>query len=137
MRAFRTIAALVTLTSCQPAEDPLIAKAKEAVAEKVKDPASAQFKDVNLCKTKGMVQGQFNAKNSFGAYTGYETFFFIDGTAFMIGSFPFDAANEKDRAYFAHLAVVCYHGGDPSLGTFYGYSSPSNSGDANLAGDNR
>lgn len=113
--------ALLALSGCKPSDDPELTKAKALVARQLRDPSSAQFRDVEKCYGHpAMFTGSVNGKNSFGAYTGFESFFVVGGTAFMIGSFPFDAVNEKDRAYFAHLATVCQKGGNPDLGNFYG-----------------
>lgn len=54
-----------------------IVSAKRAVRASLKDPDSAQFKDVyaNYTEEFGVVAcGQFNAKNSYGAYTGFKRF---------------------------------------------------------------
>ncbi|MES2422066.1 MAG: zinc ribbon domain-containing protein [Pseudomonadota bacterium] len=40
----------------------------------LKDPASAQF--VDLSSSTGCLTGKFNAKNSFGAYTGFVDFYY-------------------------------------------------------------
>ena len=50
-----------------------IAKAKAQVATQLKDPASAQFKDVE--DVGGRVCGQVNARNAFGGYTGFFQFY--------------------------------------------------------------
>jgi len=61
----------------------VIAAAKESVAHDFKDPSSAQFRDVRIVITNGeknpkekihAVCGEVNAKNSFGAYTGFKRF---------------------------------------------------------------
>lgn len=55
-----------------PAE---VLAAQEAVKLKLKDPASAQFRNV---KSKGYsVCGEVNAKNGFGGYTGYTRFTYL------------------------------------------------------------
>ncbi len=54
-----------------------ITAAQKAVRREFKDPDSAQFKDVfaNYTEAYGVVAcGYVNAKNSFGAYTGYKAF---------------------------------------------------------------
>ena len=55
----------------------VIVAAQRAVRNTLKDPDSAQFKDVfaNYTEAVGLVAcGQVNAKNSFGAYTGFRAF---------------------------------------------------------------
>jgi len=54
-----------------------IVDAKRAVKNSLKDPNSAEFKDVyaNYTEAVGLVAcGRVNAKNSFGAYTGFRAF---------------------------------------------------------------
>ena len=47
--------------------------AKEAVKLKLKDPDSAQFRNVRTVRV-GLVCGEVNAKNSMGGYVGYTAF---------------------------------------------------------------
>jgi len=54
-----------------------IVAAKRAVKNSLKDPESAEFKDVYANYTDGydvVACGYVNAKNSFGGYTGYKAF---------------------------------------------------------------
>lgn len=57
--------------------DPRIEAAESTVKEGLKDPGSAQFKDV-VVKTNSLgetaVCGQYNARNSFGGYVGFQPF---------------------------------------------------------------
>ncbi|MBV5305932.1 MAG: hypothetical protein J0652_04475 [Desulfobulbaceae bacterium] len=65
-----------------------IVSAKRAIKNRVKDPDSVTFKDVFYSKTDkdGEVAcGRFNAKNSFGAYTGYTRFISNGKTTFIEG----------------------------------------------------
>ena len=57
-------------------QDDAIAKGKEAVANGMKDPFSAVFKDLRLMKFRDMYVtcGQVNAKNSYGGYVGFRDF---------------------------------------------------------------
>src|SRR5690606_39009213 len=48
--------------------------AKAAVVAQLKDPDSVQFRDLVVGTKSGRVCGEFNAKNSFGAYVGYKWF---------------------------------------------------------------
>jgi hypothetical protein len=61
-------------------------KAKEAVTAKLKDPSSAQFRNVQD-KGSGLVCGEVNAKNGFGGYGGFEKFKVQSG-AVVIGGDP-------------------------------------------------
>ncbi len=52
-------------------------KGKEAVKLKLKDPSSAQFKDVYFHRGANnvpMTCGEVNSKNSYGGYNGYQKF---------------------------------------------------------------
>lgn len=55
--------------------DDTISRAETAMRNTLKDPDSAQFKDVERCGNGAMVKGSVNAKNNFGAYTGFEEFY--------------------------------------------------------------
>ncbi|MDN3524334.1 hypothetical protein QWY79_03535 [Halomonas sabkhae] len=50
--------------------------AKNAVAEKLRDPESAKFRSLDVFGPHGsiVVCGQVNGKNGFGAYAGFERF---------------------------------------------------------------
>lgn len=64
----------VVLTGCTPSA---VDKAKAAVAEKLRDPDSAKFRNVvSGTNSEGLdaVCGEVNGKNTFGAYSGYERF---------------------------------------------------------------
>jgi hypothetical protein len=61
-------------------------EAKQAVVDQLKDPASVEWKDVrskervdSLGKKRILVCGQYNAKNSYGGYRGFEEFVWDDG----------------------------------------------------------
>ncbi|MET3725089.1 hypothetical protein [Sphingomonas trueperi] len=55
------------------ADDRALAKAKERVGEKLKDPTSAIFSELHVTEDK-YVCGYVNAKNSYGGYVGRERF---------------------------------------------------------------
>ena len=55
----------------------LIEKAKNAVKHELKDPDSAQFRNVHIKRGfEGVVQGEVNAKNSYGGYIGFDKFYY-------------------------------------------------------------
>jgi hypothetical protein len=118
MGRFGLLLAITTLGSCHPTEDPLLAEAKKSLADKMKDPSSVQFRNVKLCETKGMVTGEANAKNSFGAYTGFEPFVYANRGSYTISSLPLALEPETGGKYLIHLINVCYQGGDPSFNAF-------------------
>jgi hypothetical protein len=54
----------------------LIEKAKDAIRERLKDPESAQFRNIRVGKEDFKpVRGEVNAKNSYGGYIGYQKFY--------------------------------------------------------------
>jgi len=65
--------AALCLVGCDSAP---IAKAKSRISERLKDPSSAKFKDVSVCSNDDtVIRGDLNAKNAYGAYTGFKPFF--------------------------------------------------------------
>jgi len=58
------------------ADQVLIEQAKASVKLDLKDPDSAQFRDVRVKQTEeGVVIGEVNSKNIYGGYSGYEKFY--------------------------------------------------------------
>lgn len=58
-----------------------VADAKRRLTRDFKDPGSAQFRNTYLTTDKGTAValcGEVNAKNSFGAYTGFRPFYVMD-----------------------------------------------------------
>lgn len=64
-------------------EQKLIESAKQAAAYDLKDPSSAQFRNVRLVSYSDgrVVCGEINAKNSYGAYVGFSAFMATDTEA--------------------------------------------------------
>lgn len=63
------------------AQAALVERAKAAVAHDLKDPWSARFRDVHVhhdFEDWKTVCGQVNAKNSYGAYSGFQRFFYVE-----------------------------------------------------------
>nr|WP_154294235.1 hypothetical protein [Escherichia coli] len=73
----------LVLAGCKPGEEKAISLAKSEVAANLKDPASAQFRNVKIAKMTdaddgriiAVVCGEINGKNGFGAYAGFHPFF--------------------------------------------------------------
>ena len=73
----------LVLAGCMPGEEKAISLAKSEVAANLKDPASAQFRNVKVAKMMdadegrvfAIVCGEINGKNGFGAYAGFHPFF--------------------------------------------------------------
>lgn len=61
-------------------------EAKEAVSRKMRDPSSVQFRELRTVKQADgtrAVCGEYNAKNAFGAYVGFEGFVFHEGRVYL------------------------------------------------------
>lgn len=62
-----------------------IQKAKQGVQAQMKDPSSVQFRNIQGYNKGGMTLlcGELNAKNSFGGYTGFDHFTYVEGHLFI------------------------------------------------------
>ncbi|MGP9798170.1 hypothetical protein ACT3UJ_12520 [Halomonas sp. 86] len=59
-----------------------VKKSKEAVADRLRDPDSAQFRNIKSGKASNGLEtvcGEVNGKNAYGAYSGYERFIANNG----------------------------------------------------------
>ena len=77
---------------------------EDKVREEFKDPASVQFRDTKACSADPSIfQGEVNAKNGFGAYTGFSAFYASDatGAVSVLGqsSLSDDFSEMQDRCY--------------------------------------
>jgi hypothetical protein len=99
----RFIAAVLTANLFGPSafadDTPLIGQAEVAVIAKLRDPDSAQFRNVlvrhRTCKSgtciddpadpagPAIVCGEVNGKNGFGGYAGFQPFIYWNGNLFM------------------------------------------------------
>lgn len=88
-----SVVAIVVLTACgggggdesAPSEDPqtqatnsAISEAQNYVSSQMRDPASVVYRELKVYRlgSDTTVCGQFNAKNGFGAYGGYRSFYY-------------------------------------------------------------
>lgn len=68
------------LAGCGSAQNDLVGKAEDAVRHIAKDPDSVIFREVRVVQLDTgaglapIVCGEFNAKNGFGGYSGFEAF---------------------------------------------------------------
>ncbi len=72
------LALTLMLAGCDLDEilSPAIHNAKEGVREDMRDPSSTIFRNVKVCpRDKNIVTGEYNSKNGFGAYAGFERFY--------------------------------------------------------------
>lgn len=65
---------LVAQAPAKIAAQAALARARQHVTSRLKDPDSAQFQDVTYDASNRVACGQVNAKNSFGGYTGFQQF---------------------------------------------------------------
>lgn len=91
MRAIFLSAFMVALASCGEQRS-----VEDAVREVMKDPKSAEFRRIQVCKSDPKVWvGEVNAKNSYGAYEGF-TVFFYDGDEVYLPDHPrFEGAGSR------------------------------------------
>jgi hypothetical protein len=66
---FLLLCFLILLTACESSEEKAI---KSFVSSQFKDPQSTQFQKITL--DRGVMCGELNTKNSYGAYTGFQRF---------------------------------------------------------------
>jgi hypothetical protein len=88
----------------------IVAIAEKTVAAQMRDPESVHFQNVvvRYAYGKPYVCGQFNAKNGFGAYVGYEGFLFAGPTAIILN-------NDKSSSYYTDLALANYSLADTQI----------------------
>ena len=104
-RCSALFAILLAIAACSPTSsaprDPnaeLLAKAEEGILSQLKDPESAQFRNL-LLNGQNVVCGEVNARNSFGGYSGFSAFWYDSGTG---ETFLFDPNQDgRGKAYDA------------------------------------
>lgn len=78
----------VLLVACA---DPFQSEVQERVAYKLKDPASAEFREVDYYPEVKLACGEVNGKNSYGAKSGFSGFIYDNGMV--------DFENDSGYAY--------------------------------------
>jgi hypothetical protein len=94
--------------------DPLLARAKAAVADQLKDPRSAQFRGV-VSKIDSythlrVVCGEINGKNAYGGYVGFQKFAFVPSSGIAViapDDDDYQSMTEDERSTVAHLFTMC------------------------------
>lgn len=71
MRFLWGVVAMIVLSGCGKSD---IDRAREAVAEQLKDPTSAQFRNERVVGSDKTVCGEVNGKNSVGGYVGFVSY---------------------------------------------------------------
>lgn len=96
---------MIGLLMMAAATSGLIAQAKHAVRENLKDPMSAVFKEVYV--TKDGVCGEVNAKNGYGGYSGFSRFVFAKKAGVALIN-PDDPSSEESLLFDRIESKVCY-----------------------------
>jgi hypothetical protein len=98
---------LALATGCDAVE-PATMRAEDAVKGKLRDPSSAQFRNVHLNKIdSNTVCGEVNAKNAFGGYAGYMRFAAeADGQKWRI-MLDDGSLDTEGKSFFATLWQGC------------------------------
>lgn len=85
-----------------------VSKAKKDAASQLRDPSSAQFRNVKT--TPGYVCGEINGKNGYGAYSGFVRFY-ADKTTANIDpqddSEPFMGVPSRSAAFDKYWSALC------------------------------
>ena len=103
----KIVLAALLLGACQfvPGSDQQkISAAEKSVAEQLRDPASAQFRNSRI--KDGWVCGEVNGKNAYGAYAGFQRF--VAG-ADVVSLEPTgtDDDSENAKRYFEVMWIGC------------------------------
>lgn len=87
-----------------------ITKAKSIIADSLKDPNSAQFRNVRVVPYEegAVICGEVNAKNSYGGYVGFEAFVASTNSFAFERNYSEGRYPELDRASNIGLYEACY-----------------------------
>ena len=69
-KALMVLAAMTVISGCDSSD---VKKAKDEVAYNLNDPSSVQWRNVEKVNDS-LICGEYNAKNSYGAYSGFKRF---------------------------------------------------------------
>jgi len=58
-------------------------QAMDSARDAMKDPTSVKFKDLTVNSKNRCMYGEILARNSYGAYTGYQSFVWVDGATYI------------------------------------------------------
>ena len=97
--------AVVLATGCTDKQSELETEAKEKLAETLKDPESLKVRNLRLITETGseggesnVLCGEYDAKNSYGGYSGYEAFAYVEAVNGKRNLFsPSVATNDAER----------------------------------------
>jgi len=103
------ISIIFTLSGCFSKN---ISDAKDGLEKRLKDPDSVKYRNVQEY-SENVVCGEYNAKNSYGAYGGYETFIWRNGgldTKYSYQKEKLLCSNDPNKMYiygYISLTKVC------------------------------
>lgn len=103
------LAACSLLAGCGIAITPtqkLEQQAKAAVSRTMKDPSSAEFRSLDIYSGSGVVCGEVNAKNSFGAMAGFEGFVYDNGKVWLSSADGIEFSRARLRCADASLDEI-------------------------------
>ncbi len=83
-----------------------IDEAETRIAAAMRDPSSVQFRDVVICPTGDGVTGYYNAKNSYGAYVGFQAFIYADYRYWLADGSSFGDFNDLMRRCYGPDAAA-------------------------------
>lgn len=97
------------LVSCS-VEDPLVDEAKQAVLHDLRDPGSAEFRNVAHCAKPDGIMGEVNSRNAYGGFAGFEPFIYVRGHGAQILEGHGSAGSESSvyAAEYELLSRLCY-----------------------------
>ena len=85
-----SVAVLASLLVAACFGDSYLEEAQGAVANRMRDPSSVQFRNVERCRGEpALVKGEYNAKNGFGSYTGFSSFYYVAGSVVLLEDYQF------------------------------------------------
>lgn len=120
MQLSKLFAILLSVTigaACTSEPEKATKAAKAALEKSLRDPSSAQYRDVQTY-SEGVVCGEYNAKNSYGGYVGFKQFTYSKGaidtaekdSSWLCSNSPekySQAADRKRKADFNINAEEC------------------------------
>ncbi len=79
---------------------------RQAAANVLKDPESAEYRNIRRVDRSSMICGEVNAKNAFGAYTGFKPFV-VNGSGAKLNFSVDDPSDPLDHRLFQTLSRGC------------------------------
>lgn len=112
MKSFVLLCLLLTYPAFGAGNPAYVDKAKALVSENMKDPSSVQWRRIKVVSIGSgankitTVCGQFNAKNSYGAYVGFTDFYFKASDPDAVVE-TYDEEDPLAEAFHSVMSVYC------------------------------